>query len=192
MFRTMESELLKDNAYKNGDFTLSSGRKSQHYINCKPVTLDGTGSFYVANTMLDMVYNDSNSLGVAGLTLGADPLVSTIVMLHGARTYATDCGACHPDAPTKYAGLIVRKKPKGHGTGAWIEGPSHEKGTKVTVLEDVVTTGGSSLKAVAKLREAGYEVERVVTIVDRKEYESFTWYDQEIELYSLFTIDDLA
>ena len=68
----------------------------------------------------------------------------------------------------------------------------HPEGTKVTVLEDVVTTGGSSLKAVAKLREAGYEVERVVTIVDRKEYEPFTWYDQEVELYSLYTIDDLS
>ena len=68
----------------------------------------------------------------------------------------------------------------------------HPEGTKVTVLEDVVTTGGSSLKAVAKLREAGYDVERVVTIVDRKEYEPFLWYDQEVELYSLYTIDDLS
>ena len=190
MFRTMVSELLKEDAYKKGDFTLSSGKKSQHYINCKPVTLDGNGSFFVANTMLDMVYEDTGSLGVAGLTLGADPLVSTIVMLHGARTYATDCGACHPDAPVKYAGLIVRKKPKGHGTGAWIEGPVKPSGSKITVLEDVITTGGSVLKAVDRLRDADYTVERVITIVDRKEHDPFTFYDASLELVSLFTIDD--
>ncbi len=192
MFRTMVSELLKEDAYKKGDFTLSSGKKSQHYINCKPVTLDGNGSFFVANTMLDMVYEDTGSLGVAGLTLGADPLVSTIVMLHGARTYATDCGACHPDAPVKYAGLIVRKKPKGHGTGAWIEGPELPKGSIVTVVEDVITTGGSALFAVEKLREHGYTVNRVITLVDRQEHDSSIWKENDLELASCFTISEIA
>ena len=66
-------------------------------------------------------------------------------------------------------GLIVRKEPKGHGTGAWIEGPLPLEGAKVTVLEDVITTGGSAIKAAKKLRDAGYVVERVVAIVDRQE-----------------------
>tara|TARA_B100001250_G_scaffold96122_1_gene80379 strand:- start:62 stop:580 length:519 start_codon:yes stop_codon:yes gene_type:complete len=163
-------EMIKEKAYRSGEFKLSSGNTSQHYVNCKPVILNGRGLYLTATMLLQYV----DTPVVAGLTLGADPLVAGVAM------------------EGNLDGLIIRKEPKGHGTGAWIEGPSHEKGTKVTVLEDVVTTGGSSLKAVSKLREAGYEVERVVTIVDRKEYESFTWYDQEIELYSLFTIDDLA
>ena len=149
--------LIKERAYRKGEYKLSSGKTSQHYVNCKPVILK-----YVDTPV------------VAGLPLGADPLVAGVAM------------------KGSLDGLIIRKEPKGHGTGAWIEGPVHPEGTKVTVLEDVVTTGGSSLKAVAKLREAGYEVDRVVTIVDRKEYEPFTWYDEEVELYSLYTIDDLS
>jgi len=192
VFKKMALELLKEDAYKKGDFTLSSGKKSQHYINCKPVTLDGTGSFYIANLMLDMVYDDSNSLGVAGLTLGADPLVSNIVMLHGARAYATDCGACHPDSPKKYAGLIVRKKPKGHGTGAWIEGPELPKGSIVTVVEDVITTGGSALFAVEKLREHGYIVNRIITLVDRQEHDRSIWKENDLQLESAFNIKDFA
>ena len=168
-------ELLKKYAYKKGEFTLSSGKTSEHYVNCKPVTLTGRGLTLTSLLMLKEL--DASIVG--GLTLGADPLVSGVSLVSALDGRMVNA-------------LIVRKEPKGHGTGAWIEGPVHPEGTKVTVLEDVVTTGGSSLKAVAKLREAGYEVDRVVTIVDRKEYEPFTWYDQEVELYSLYTIDDLS
>ena len=94
--------------------------------------------------------------------------------------------------PQQLNALIIRKEPKGHGTTSQIEGPLPPKGTKVVVLEDVVTTGGSSLKAVNVLRDAGYHVNKVITIVDRKEYEPFTWYDNDIELKSLFTIDELC
>ena len=87
-------------------------------------------------------------------------------------------------------GLIVRKEPKGHGTGAWIEGPELKKGTKVTVLEDVVTTGGSAIKAAEKLRDAGYIVERVVTIVDRQEGGIEAMKEGGLELRSLFTLED--
>ena len=162
--------LIKERAYRKGEYKLSSGKTSEHYVNCKPVILNGYGLNLTATMLLKYV----DTPVVAGLTLGADPLVAGVAMKGSL------------DA------LIIRKEPKGHGTGAWIEGPVHPEGTKVTVLEDVVTTGGSSLKAVAKLREAGYDVERVVTIVDRKEYEPFLWYDQEVELYSLYTIDDLS
>ena len=116
---------------------------------------------------------------VAGLTLGADPLVSGVAV----------CSAL--DMRLVNA-LIVRKEPKGHGTGAWIEGPLLPKGTKVTVLEDVVTTGGSSIKAVEKLRDAGYVVDRIVTIVDRKEGGEDAIKEAGLELRSLFTIDDLC
>ena len=86
--------------------------------------------------------------------------------------------------------LIVRKEPKGHGTGAWIEGPLPEEGSKVTVLEDVVSTGGSSLKAVSKIREAGYNVERVVSIVDRQEGGEEALEKEGLQLISLYTLED--
>jgi len=116
---------------------------------------------------------------VAGLTLGADPLVSGVAVCSALDMRLVDA-------------LIVRKEPKGHGTGAWIEGPEFPEGTKVTVLEDVTTTGGSAIKAVEKLRDAGYVVERVVTIVDRQEGAIEAMKDADLELRRLFTIDDLV
>ena len=168
-------KLLKENAYKKGEFTLSSGKKSEHYVNCKPVTLTGRGLTLISMMMLEHV----ETKVVAGLTLGADPLVSGVAVCSALDMRLIDA-------------LIVRKEPKGHGTGAWIEGPEFPKGTKVTVLEDVVTTGGSSIKAVDKLRDAGYVVERVVTIVDRQEGGKDAMIDAGLELCSLFTIDDLC
>ena len=88
--------------------------------------------------------------------------------------------------------LIVRKEAKGHGTGAWLEGPLPEPGNTITVLEDVVTTGGSSLKAVQQLREAGYTVNRVVTIVDRQEGGIEAMTAAGLELRSLFLLDEVA
>ena len=87
--------------------------------------------------------------------------------------------------------LVVRKEAKGHGTKVWIEGPLPPEGTKVTVLEDVITTAGSALKAVEKVRDAGYVVERVVTIVDRQEGGAEAVKEAGLELKSLFTLEDL-
>jgi len=87
--------------------------------------------------------------------------------------------------------LIIRKESKGHGTASQIEGPLPLKGSKITVLEDVVTTGGSSIKAVNVLRVVGYVVDRVVSIVDRQEGGHDAMIDAGLELYSLFTLDDL-
>ena len=167
--------LLKENAYRKGEFKLSSGKSSEHYVNCKPVTLTGRGLTLISMMMLEHV----DTKVVAGLTLGADPLVSGVAVCSALDMRLIDA-------------LIVRKEPKGHGTGAWIEGPEFPKGTKVTVLEDVVTTGGSSIKAVDKLRDAGYVVERVVTIVDRQEGGKDAMIDAGLELCSLFTIEDLC
>jgi orotate phosphoribosyltransferase len=88
--------------------------------------------------------------------------------------------------------LIVRKEAKGHGTGAWLEGPLPAAGSRITVLEDVVTTGGSSLKAVHQLREAGYTVNRVVTIVDRQEGGLDAMTSAGLELRSLFLLEEVA
>ena len=168
-------KLLKDKAYRKGEYKLSSGKTSEHYINCKPVILSGEGLSLASKYMLEHV--EDNSAAVAGLTLGADPLVSGVAL--AAWTEERILNA-----------LIVRKEAKGHGTGAWIEGPLPLKGNRVTILEDVVTTGGSSLKAVDKIRDAGYNVERIICIVDRQEHNPFTFYDAGIELISLFTLED--
>ena len=169
-------KLLKDNAYKKGEFTLSSGKTSEHYVNCKPVTLSGRGLTLVSLSML--MYVDTGY--VAGLTLGADPLVSGVSLVSALDSKMVN-------------GLIVRKEAKGHGTQAWIEGPLPKEGTKITVLEDVITTGGSAIQAVKRLRDAGYEVKRVVAIVDRQENgEAHTAMQLAgLELVSLYKLKDL-
>ena len=171
--------LLKENAYRKGEFKLSSGKTSEHYVNCKPVTLNGRGLTLASIMLLEHVEKDSVAVG--GLTLGADPIVSGVAVVAGLDKRLLD-------------GLIVRKEAKGHGTGAWIEGPELPEGSKVTVLEDVITTGGSAIKAVKRLRNAGYKVERVVSIVDRQENEEATTAMKlaGLELYSIFTIGDLS
>ena len=165
--------LLKRDAYKKGEFTLSSGKTSEHYVNCKPVTLTGRGLTLTRLLLLEHI----DTTIVAGLTLGADPLVSGVAIVS-----ALDKSLINA--------LIVRKEPKGHGTGAWIEGPVLPEGSKVTVLEDVVTTGGSAIKAAQKLRDAGHVVERVVAIVDRQEGGLEAMKDEGLELKSLFTLED--
>ena len=131
-----KAKLLKqliEKSYRKGDFTLSSGKKSSHYLNCKPVSLSGEGLTLISDLFLEL--KDSRSKAVAGLTLGADPLVSGLIIkaaLHG----------------LDLDGLIIRKEIKKYGTKAGIEGPKLEEGTLVTVLEDVVTTAGSVIKAI--------------------------------------------
>ena len=170
-------ELLATRAYRHGNFTLASGRTSSHYVNCKPVSLSGLGLALLSAQMLELV--EPGAVAVAGLTLGADPLVSGVAQAAALAGQALDA-------------LIVRKEAKGHGTGAWLEGPLPEPGSRITVLEDVVTTGGSSLKAVKQLREAGYVVERVVTIVDRQEGGLAAMQEAGLELRSLFQLDEVA
>ena len=167
--------LLKTDAYKKGEFTLSSGKTSEHYVNCKPVTLTGRGLTLVSMSLLEEVKTPV----VAGLTLGADPLVAGVAVCSALDMRLVDA-------------LIVRKEPKGHGTGAWIEGPEFPEGTKVTVLEDVTTTGASAIKAVEVLRNAGYHVNRVVTIVDRQEGASDAMLAEGLELVSLVTLEELS
>ena len=171
-------QVLKDLAYRKGDFTLSSGRKTEHYINCKPVIMHGLYMHFVSELLLDHIEDDSVAVG--GLTLGADPLVCSVAMKSWTKKRELNA-------------LIVRKEAKGHGTGAFIEGPLPEKGAKVTVLEDVITTAGSSIKAVKRLRDAGYTVNRIVCIVDRQENgEADTALKLAgLELVSLYKLEDI-
>ena len=163
-------DILKKYAYKHGRFTLSSGEESEHYVNCKPVILTGKGLELVSTMMLDYI----DTACVAGLTLGADTLVSGVALVG------------------KGAGLIIRKEPKGHGTQSQIEGPLPPIGTTVTVLEDVTTTGASAIKAVEVLRNSGYHVNRVVTIVDRQEGAVDAMMEVGLEFRSLVTLEELV
>ena len=175
LHRTTLLNLLKENAYKKGEFTLSSGEKSEHYVNCKPVTLSCEGNALLSHLMIKHVESDAAAVG--GLTLGADPLVCGVAQ----KAYYS---GKHIDA------LIVRRNPKGHGTKEVIEGHKPPKGSIVTVLEDVTTTGSSAIKAVNVLRDAGYIVNRVVAIVDRMENHK-VWENNELEFISLFKLEDI-
>ena len=169
--------LLKERAYRHGQFTLSSGKESEHYVNCKPVTLSCEGNALLAHLMIK--YVEKNAVAVGGLTLGADPLVCGIAQ----KAYYK--GNRHIDA------LIIRKNPKGYGTKEVIEGNKPPKGSVVTVLEDVTTTGGSAMTAVNVLRDAGYIVNRVVAIVDRMDDHKI-WEENNIEFQSLFQLFELC
>ena len=170
-------QMLARQAYRRGSFLLASGRRSEHYVNCKPVSLSGAGATVLAPLLLEQVH--SGAQAVAGLTLGADPLVSCVAMAAGLAGRRLDA-------------LIVRKEPKGHGIGAWIEGPLPPPGARVTVLEDVVTTGNSCLKAVQRLREAGYVVEEVVAVVDRREGGQAALAAAGLHLKSLFLLEHIS
>jgi len=175
-YRKTLLHLLKERAYKHGKFTLSSGKESEHYINCKPVTLSCEGNALLSLLMIEKI--EDKAVAVGGLTLGADPLVCGVAQ----RAYYS--GNRHVDA------LIIRKNPKGYGTKEVIEGNKPPEGSLVTVLEDVTTTGGSAMKAVNVLRDAGYVVNRVVAIVDRCE-DHKVWEDNNIEFISLFKLEDV-
>jgi orotate phosphoribosyltransferase len=168
--------LLCQLAYKEGDFVLSSGQKSTYYINGKQVTLHPEGAVATGRILLSMLPPDTDA--VAGLTLGADPIVAAVSVI---SVYE---GKSIP-------ALIIRKEAKGHGTQAYIEGATLSPGAKVVVLEDVVTTGQSAMKAVERLRAAGYIVDRVLTLVDREQGGAEFYAAQGLQFDTVFTIRDL-
>ena len=168
-------KLLIEKSYRKGNFTLASGKQSTHYLNCKPVSLNGTGLLLISNLFLELM--DPSSKAVAGLTLGADPLVSGVILKAASKGLLLDA-------------LIIRKEIKNYGTKAGLEGPKLSEGTFVTVLEDVVTTAGSAIKAIKKLRENNFIVNEVLSIVDREEGGYGALKEQNVQLKSLFSIKD--
>jgi orotate phosphoribosyltransferase len=169
-------DLLCTKAYKEGDFTLSSGQKSSYYINGKLVTLDPVGAIALGRLLLQDLA--PQTAAVAGLTLGADPMVSAVSMMSAFE------GAPIP-------GLIIRKEAKGHGTQAYIEGPLPPAGSIIAVIEDVVTTGQSALKAVNRLQDAGYQVTQVLALVDRLQGGAALYQSAGLDFKALFAIPDL-
>ncbi|MBE9136259.1 orotate phosphoribosyltransferase [Nodosilinea sp. LEGE 07088] len=169
-------DLFCQGAYQEGDFVLTSGQRSTYYTNGKLITLHPQGALMVGRLLLDLV--SPETVAVAGLTLGADPLV-TAVSLVGAYQDRT----LFP--------LIIRKEAKGHGTRAYIEGLTLPPGSVVTVLEDVVTTGQSALQAVDRLQAAGYRVNQVLTLVDRQQGGAELYQSHNLPFKALFDIQDI-
>jgi orotate phosphoribosyltransferase len=163
-------------AYKEGDFVLSSGQRSTYYINGKQVTLHPLGAYSIGRLLLAQLPLDTQA--VAGLTLGADPIVTAVSVV-----------SAYENRPLP--ALIIRKEAKGHGTMAYIEGPTLPPGAKVVVLEDVVTTGQSALKAVERLQGAGYSVEQVIALVDRQQGGEQLYQDSGLKFEAVFSIVDL-
>jgi orotate phosphoribosyltransferase len=135
-------------------FTLASGRTSNYYFNCKPTTLDPEGMNLIGEVIFDMV-KESDITAIGGLTLGADPLANAVALI-----------SYQKGRPVK--SFIVRKDVKAHGTRSAVEGDV-SAGEKVAILDDVITTGASTITAIEKAREAGLVVERVIALVDRQE-----------------------
>jgi orotate phosphoribosyltransferase len=163
-------------AYQEGDFVLSSGQPSPYYINGKLITLDPQGAVAVGRLLLPWVH--PSAIAVAGLTLGADPMVSatSVVAAYQGRALT---------------GILIRKEAKGHGTQAYLEGPALPSGSEVAVLEDVVTTGQSALKAVDRLRGAGYQVRQILALVDRQQGGAELYQQHGLEFQSLFALPEV-
>jgi orotate phosphoribosyltransferase len=163
-------------AYQEGDFVLSSGLRSSYYVNKTQVTLHPQGALAVGRLLFPLLPADTQA--VAGLTLGADPIVTAVSVV-----------SVYENRPIP--ALIIRKEAKGYGTRAYIEGPSLPEGAKVVVLEDVVTTGQSALKAVNRLQEAGYTVDRVIALVDRLQGGAELYQSAGLKFEALFSIEEI-
>ncbi len=144
---------ISELAVERGDFTLTSGQKASFYVDLRRVSLDHRVAPLIGDVMLELLSEFPGVEVVGGLTMGADPIASAI--MHRSVVAGTPVDAC-----------VVRKEPKGHGTGKQVEGPS-VKGRRVVVVEDTSTTGGSPLKAARALEEAGAIILGVAVVVDR-------------------------
>jgi orotate phosphoribosyltransferase len=154
--------LLARTSFRLGQFKLSSGGSSDYYIDCRTTTLHAEGGRLTGHSILELLEeNHVDAEAVGGLTLGADPIVSNVATASAWRALS------HPGAPLLH-GFLVRKAEKAHGTGRRIEGFWRE-GARVVIVDDVCTTGASTINAIEAAREAGMTVAAVVCIVEREE-----------------------
>jgi orotate phosphoribosyltransferase len=171
------AELIKTDALKFGDFVLASGKRASYYLDCRKLTLDGEAANLIADGILDSIANDLPDC-VGGMAVGADPISASVIVRGWQRKL-----------PLK--GFIVRKEPKQHGTGQQVEGPVKPE-MRALIVEDVITTGGSSIKAIEHAREFGLIVDRLITIVDRGENSLELFAKLGVEFRSLFHVNELV
>ncbi|MFL6388630.1 MAG: orotate phosphoribosyltransferase [Terriglobales bacterium] len=149
-------ELLATNSFRLGEFTLSSGGKSDYYIDCRTTTLHARGAELTGRVFLELIQQQGwQPQAVGGLTMGADPIV-----------VATSVISSQMGAPIH--GFLVRKAEKAHGMGRRVEG-FQEKGARVVIVDDVCTTGGSTIQAIEAAREFGFNITGVACLVERLE-----------------------
>lgn len=177
--RVRLAKLLYERSYKEGKFILTSGRESDFYFDGKQTALHPEGAFLIGHLFNHIIKDHTDITAVGGLTLGADPLVtatSVISYLLGRPLPA----------------FIVRKSPKGHGTNQYLEGLSNlQTGKPVAMLEDVVTTGGSLLTACERVKEAGFTIGMLCTVLDREEGGNEAIKAAGYELHSIFRRSEL-
>ena len=169
--------LVRERALKFGEFTLVSGKKAKYYLDCKQITLDAVGAKLIGQGILDLLGDDLPD-AVGGMAIGADPITGAILTLSGMRG-------------TPLRGIMVRKESKSHGTGRYVEGAYHD-GEEIVIVEDVVTTGGSSLLAIERCESVGLKVRRVLAIIDRLEGGHQAFAERGYELTTLLTIRDFG
>jgi orotate phosphoribosyltransferase len=154
--------LLARLSFRLGQFTLSSGDTSDYYIDCRMTTLHAEGGRLTGHAILELLEaNSIDAEAVGGLTLGADPIVSNVATATASRALN------HPGAPLMH-GFLVRKAEKAHGTGRRLEGFCRQ-GARVVIVDDVCTTGASTIAAIEAAQQAGMTVAAVVCIVEREE-----------------------
>lgn len=148
--------LLATNSFRLGEFTLSSGLKSDYYIDCRTTTLRAQGAELTGRVFFDLLRDQGwSAQAVGGLTMGADPIVVAVAVI-----------SAQQQAPVH--GFLVRKAEKSHGMGRRIEG-FQEKGASVVIVDDVCTTGGSTIQAIEAAREFGFHIAGVACLVEREE-----------------------
>ncbi len=164
--------VLATKSFRLGEFKLSSGGTSDYYIDCRTTTLDAEGARLTGRVFLDEIFRHGwEPDAIGGLTMGADPIVVSVAMLSAQQTQSR---RPRPDTTPGGAdyhlihGFLVRKSEKAHGTGQRIEG-FREKGARVVIVDDVCTTGSSTIQAIEAAREFGFEVIGVIALVEREE-----------------------
>jgi orotate phosphoribosyltransferase len=174
-------ELLLERSYREGTFTLTSGKTSDFYIDGKQTTLDAEGGYLCGRLLFDLIKEAPEPIqAVGGMTLGADPLVTAVSIVSF---------LAHSPIPA----FIVRKEAKGHGTGNFIEGKKNlPSGCRVALVEDVVTTGGTLIQVIERVEDEGFEVGLVVTVVDRQEGGAEALATAGYPLKSIFTRKQLV
>jgi len=173
--RTHLLDLIAELSFTPGDFTLASGQKSDYYIDCRVTTLHAEGGRLAGIVLLDLIREHFPSAqAVGGLTMGADPLVSNTASASAweaadhAEILILDPDSISDEQPTLLHGFLVRKAEKTHGTGRRIEG-FLKPGAPVVIVDDVCTTGGSTITAIETTRDAGMNVIGVLCLVDREQ-----------------------
>lgn len=169
--------ILKENSIILGKIKLSSGKESNYYIDARLTTLHPEGLYLVGKIFLDEILRDPDIQAVGGPTMGADPIVGSIIILSHQANHSL-------------RGFLVRKEEKQHGTGKLIEG-NVEPGDRVAIVEDVATTGGSILKAIDAVKNAGADVKKVLVVVDREEGARDKLENMGYEFFSIFGVGEL-